>query len=249
MANEPAAGEVHVGHNVAALQRQLGVSDEALREVLGLSYNRLWDLKRRDWAQKKTVEAVAAALSELAGVEVTVEQVLTGRLRPEQFAARAVAAFVQRASELAGGPTDERPAGGGIRLPRLHLGALPAGPAQAFEAGDPTTVVRSDTGDFVVTADGDCMLPTIGDGDELVCVWTEQAASGELAVVSYADDNGEWQTGIKRIGREGERLLLICDNRSADSFGRRIYPDIRPAELRIHGLVVGLWRPLRRPAG
>lgn len=234
---------VHVGQNIEALQRQLQVSDEALRDALDISYNRLWDMKRRDWAQKKTVEQVAAALSELSGTTVTAENVLTGHLGPETFARRAVEAFVQRAAELGGGLGAF---GGGISLPRLHLGEVRAGPAAAFQAGDADTVVRADAGDFVVTASGDCMLPTIADGDELVCRWSEAVGDGDLAMVSYCDAHGEWQSGVKRVRRDGTRLFLACDNRSADALGQRHYPDIYPSELRIHALVVGLWRPLRR---
>lgn len=237
-----AVGDIHVGHNIEALQQQLGVTDDDMLAELGLSYNRFWDMKRREWAQKKTVAQVAEALTRLSGTTVSPEHVLTGRLEPEQFASRAVEEFIRRASAL------ERENGlplGGIRLPRLHLGALPAGPVDGFEPGDPAQVVRADPGDFVVTADGECMLPAIGDGDELVCIAGDAATDGDLAVVSYADDNGDWQHGVKRVRREGDRLWLVCDNQSADAFGRRLYPDIHPTELRVHGLVVGLWRPLR----
>ena len=236
-------GEVHVGHNIEALQRELGVPDEALVARLGLSYNRFWDMKRRDWAQKRTVEQVAAALADLSGAPVRPEHVLTGRLDPEDFASRAVQAFVRRASELTRAEAAER---GGIRLPRLHLGALPAGPVAGFEAADTQQVVRADPGDFVVTADGDCMAPTVADGDELVCLCAETAADGEIVVVSYADADGEWHSGVKRLKRDGDRCWLTCDNLSADPVGRRLYPDILPADLRIHGVVVGLWRPVRR---
>ncbi|NUP99748.1 MAG: LexA family transcriptional regulator [Armatimonadetes bacterium] len=234
--------DIHVGHNIDAIQQQLGVTDEAMLAALGLSYNRFWDMKRREWAQKKTIAQVAAALTELTGITVTPEQVLTGRLAPEQFAERAVETFVKLASELEREP---RLPLGGVRLPRLHLGSLPAGPAEAFEPGDAAVVVRSDPGDFVVTADGDCMLPTIGDGDELVCVAAEQADDGQITVVTYADGQHHWQSGVKRFRREGDRCWLSCDNQSADSFGRRHYPDIHPLELRVHGVVVGLWRALR----
>jgi hypothetical protein len=236
-------GEVHVGRNIEALQRELGVSDEALVARLGLSHNRFWDMKRRDWAQKKTVALVAAALSEASGTAVSAENVLTGRLDAEAFASRAVEAFVRRAEQLS------RPEGrslGGIRLPRLHLGALPAGPVTGFETGDAQQVVRADPGDFVITADGDCMLPTLCDGDELVCVFAETAADGDVVVASYGDEAGEWQSGIKRLVHNGEGAILRCDNQSADPLGRRLYPDIRPRDLRIHGVVVGLWRPVRR---
>ena len=235
--------EVHLGRHIEALQADLGVSDEALIERLGLSYNRFWDMKRRDWAQKKTVSAVAAALSELSGVTVTVEHVLTGRLAPEQFAQRAVRAFMRSVSAL-----DSGGVAGGVRLPRLHLGAIPAGQAAQFEPDEPQLVVRSDPGDFVVTADGDCMLPTLADGDEAICVFAESARDHDVVVCTYCDEAGEWQSGIKRLRQTGDRSWLICDNQSADLHGRRFYPDIHPAQLRLHGVVVGIWRPLRRGA-
>jgi len=233
--------EVHLGRHIEALQAELGVSDEALLQRLGLSYNRFWDMKRRDWAQKKTVLSVAAALSELSGVPVTVEHVLTGRLEPEQFAARAVRAFMRSVSAL-----DSSGLSGGIRLPRLHLGAVPAGQALHFEPDEPQTVVRSDHGDFVVTADGDCMVPTLADGDEAICVYAESARDHDVVVCSYCDESGEWQSGIKRLRHSGDRNWLSCDNQSADVHGRRFYPDIHPIELRLHGVVVGIWRSMRR---
>ncbi|MBI5830846.1 MAG: S24 family peptidase [Armatimonadetes bacterium] len=234
-------GEVHLGRHIEALQAELGVSDEALIERLGLSYNRFWDMKRRDWAQKKTVVAVAAALAEVSGVPVTAEHVLTGRLAPEQFAARAVRAFMRSVSAL-----DSSGLSGGIRLPRLHLGAVPAGSAPQFEPDEPHTVVRSDSGDFVVTADGDCMMPTMDDGDEAICVFAESARDHDVVVCSYCDEAGEWQSGIKRLRQSGDRSWLSCDNQSADVHGRRFHPDIHPTQLRLHGVVVGIWRPLRR---
>ncbi len=243
MGEEANGGDLHIGRNIDSLQRQLGVSDEDMLAELGLSYNRFWDMKRREWAQKRTVAQVAAALSRLSGVAVQPDQVMTGRLRPEDFGRRAVAEFLRRAQEL--DPADGLPNGDGVRLPRLHLGSLPAGPAETFQAAGSDLVVRADPGDFVVTADGDCMLPTLGHGDELVCVFTEQADDGQLAVVSYADEGGLWQSGVKRVRRDGDRLWLSCDNLGADSLGQRRYPDIHPAELRIHGIVVGLWRALR----
>lgn len=233
--------ELHLGRRIEALQAELGVSDQALVERLGLSYNRFWDMKRRDWAQKKTVSAVAAALSELSGVTVTPEHVLTGRLAPEQFAARAVQAFMRSVSAL-----DSSGLSGGLCLPRLHLGALPAGQAPQFEPDEPRTVVRSDSGDFVVTADGDCMVPTLADGDEAICRFSESARDGDVVVCSYCDDGEEWQSGIKRLRQSGDRAWLTCDNQSADVHGRRYYPDIHPRQLRLHGVVVGIWRPLRR---
>lgn len=245
MSPSPGAEAVHVGQNIEALQQLLQVPDEALRGALDVSYNRLWDMKRRDWAQKKTIEQVAAALTQLSGTPVTPENVLTGHLGPESFARRAVEAFVQRAAELGGGLMASG-ATGGVSLPRLHLGEVRAGPAAAFQAGDADTVVRADPGDFVVTADGECMLPTIAHGDELVCMWSEAAGDGELAMVSYCDQNGDWQTGVKRVRRDGPRLYLQCDNRASDALGERHYPDIHPDELRIHAVVVGLWRPFRR---
>lgn len=242
MDSHGATRDIHVGQNIEALQQQLQVSDDAMLAELGLSYNRFWDMKRREWAQKKTIAQVAGALSRLSGVAVTPEHVLCGRLDPEQFASRAVEAFLRKASELQREPAAPL---GGIRLPRLHLGALPAGPALNYEPGDPTLVVRADPGDFVVTADGECMLPTIGDGDELVCVARETAEDQQIAVVSYRDESGEWQAGVKRVRRQGELFWLTCDNQSADPLGRRLFPDIQPRELRVHGIVVGLWRPLR----
>jgi phage repressor protein C with HTH and peptisase S24 domain len=188
------------------------------------------------------VALVARALSRLSGVEVSAEQVLTGRLAPEQFATRAVAALAREVEAL----ERTRVPLGGIRLPRFHLGALPAGPVKAFEPGDAQQVVRADPGDFVVTADGDCMVPTVCHGDELICVFSDQATDGDVVVASYADDRGEWQSGVKRLRRETERAWLTCDNRSADPLGHRLYPDIHPAQIRLHGVVVGLWRPLRR---
>lgn len=237
-----AVHDVHVGRNIERLQQQFGISDDQMLGALGLSYNRFWDMKRREWAQKKTVAQVAAALTELTGMRVTAEHILTGRMDPEQFATLAVESFIRQASEL---DREEGVPLGGIRLPRLHLGALPAGPAQAYEPSDPAQIVRADPGDFVVTADGDCMVPTIGDGDELVCVMASGADDGQVVVASYADESGEWQSGVKRLRKDGDVSWLTCDNQSADAFGRRLFPDITPTEVRVIGIVVGLWRPLR----
>ncbi|MBI2297946.1 MAG: S24 family peptidase [Armatimonadetes bacterium] len=242
MQNSTSKGEIHIGRNIDALQHQLSLTDEQLLGVLGLSYNRFWDMKRRDWAQKKTIAQVAAALTQLSGMSISPEQILTGRLGPEQLASRAVEQFIRMVSEL---EHEDAVPMGGVRLPRLHLGAVPAGPAATFEPGDPSQVVRADPGDFVVCADGDCMLPTIKDGDELVCVHAESAVDGEVVVASYADELGDWQSGIKRLRSNGGGVRLTCDNQSADALGRRLFPDIVPVELRVQGVVVGLWRPLR----
>lgn len=241
--NKTTTDGIHVGQNIDHLQNQLGVTDEALQDALGLSYSRFWDLKRRNWAQKKTVDTVAEALSKLSGARISAHQVLSGRLEPDQFAVRAVREFVRAAEQL----ERTRDTGfGGIRLPRLHLGALPAGPAATFEAGDPQQVVQAMPGDFVVTADGDCMFPTLADGDQLICLAHDHADDQDVVVVGYAERFGEWQTGIKRLRRDGDRLWLTCDNPSRDALGGKVYGDIYPHELRIHGVVVGLWRPVKR---
>lgn len=244
MANGSPPGEIHVGRNIDALQRQLGVTDEEMLEALGLSYNRLWDMKRRDWAQKRTIDQVAAALTRISGVPVAPLHVLTGRLDPERFASLAIEAFVRLASEL----DDPGPAAnGGIRLPLLE----PEGArldANDLPPGEPAEVIRAAPGDFVLVATGRAMEPTIIAGDRLVGVRATAAADGDLVVASFAVAPGEWQFGVRRLRRDGERPILASDNLSADAFGRRVYPDVCPAELRIHGIVVGIWRALVDPA-
>ena len=234
MAGDEGSGMgVHLGRNIDALQTQLQVSDEQMLAALGLSYNRFWDMKRRDWAQKKTVSQVAAALSGLSGVDVSCEQVLCGRLEPERFAERAVSEFLRQVQRLgeATGPT-----AGGLALPRLHVTEAGA------ELRELAQVVRPELGEFCFTAAGDAMLPVIAAGDQVVCQAMAAVAEGQPAVVTWTDAGGTRQTEIRRVRHEAERVWLAADNLSTDAFGRRVYADQQPSECEIHGLVLGLWR-------
>lgn len=238
MADTVTRGDIHLGRNIDALQHQLGVTDEDMLATLGLSYNRFWDMKRRDWAQKKTVAQVASALTELSGLSITASQVLSGRLEPEQYAARAVEEFIRLAGELGSG--NGIPVGG-VRLPRLGLET--AGPEGA-EVGTTEQIVSTDPGDCVVTAPDAAMLPTIAPGDELVCRLTGEAADGAVVVASYLLEDGIWRSGVRRLRCEGDLTWLMCDNQSADPYGQRLFPDEHPAGLTVHGQVTGVWRNL-----
>ena len=111
-------------------------------------------------------------------------------------------------------------------------------PIEAVEQGGeyvtvPAALLSRSTGNYVLKVRGDSMIEEcIADGDYVIMEPRESAENGEMVVALI---NGQEAT-LKRIYREAGRVRLQPSNAAMDPIF------ISDQDVRVQGIVVGIWR-------
>lgn len=96
----------------------------------------------------------------------------------------------------------------------------------------------SETNHFVLTIKGESMIDAgILDGDLIVIRSQQDASNGDIVAAQVYGETGEAEATIKRLRKEGGRVLLVPANPT-------MQPISAPADLRILGKAVALVRRL-----
>lgn len=92
-------------------------------------------------------------------------------------------------------------------------------------------------GDFVVRAKGDSMRDLgIVDGTYVAIRKQDTCKNGQIALVSYCCENGEWVTTLKKFIRTDSKVILLSANDQ--------YKEIRARDVRVIGIAVDIYKEI-----
>lgn len=123
------------------------------------------------------------------------------------------------------------------------FGSIAAGPTSLAEQAREGVLpfpkdFISDTPHFVLTVKGESMIEDgILDGDLIVVRSQADASSGDIVVAQVGGETGEAEATVKRLRKQGGKLILVPANPTMQPFEA-------PADTRIMGKVVAVLRTL-----